>query len=118
MACFHALDTDRRRSLLDFARFLKAGHTATPSVATIPSMVPIPRPAQESVIQAIKRLKQTYPGLEKAKMLPETSALMAEHVLQGRSAVEVIDDLEALFARHYRQQGGHASPPDTASDPL
>jgi hypothetical protein len=34
-------------------------------------------------------------------MLNETSSLMAAHVLNGRPARDVIDDLEALFARHY-----------------
>ena len=34
-------------------------------------------------------------------MLHETSALMAAHVLQGREASAVIDELEALFATRY-----------------
>jgi hypothetical protein len=39
-------------------------------------------------------------------MLNETSGLMTEHLMQGRPAPEVIDELEALFRRHYQQQFG------------
>jgi hypothetical protein len=39
--------------------------------------------------------------LDRHLMLDETSTLMAGHVLRGRPARDVIDELEALFARHY-----------------
>jgi hypothetical protein len=41
--------------------------------------------------------------LDKAKLLNETSALMAQHVMQGRPAEEVIDELEIVFEMHYRR---------------
>jgi hypothetical protein len=31
---------------------------------------------------------------------------MAAHALEGRAAAEVIDDLEAVFARHYKAMAG------------
>jgi len=34
-------------------------------------------------------------------MLNETASLMTEHMIQGRTAIEVIDDLEALFQQRY-----------------
>jgi hypothetical protein len=43
--------------------------------------------------------------LDPGAMLNETSALMAAHVLQGRDAGAVIDDLERLFLAHYQSQG-------------
>jgi len=35
-------------------------------------------------------------------LLNETSSLMTQHIVQGRDAVEVIDDLETLFDQHYQ----------------
>ncbi len=39
--------------------------------------------------------------LDKDKILTETSSLMTQHVVQGRDVVEVIDELELVFERHY-----------------
>lgn len=68
-------------------------------------MVPadIPRPESESVVAAIRRLSQTFPMLDKEALLHETSALMTAHLMQGRGAVEVIDELEIVFRRHYER---------------
>ena len=68
-------------------------------------MVPqiLPRPDDESVIAAIKRLAKSYPMLDKASMLNETSRLMTEHILQGRASSQVIDDLEAIFKQNYQE---------------
>lgn len=88
-------------ALLDYAEYLAARH-AGPRTHTEP--LEIPRPEQESVIKAIKRLGATYPMLDRSKMLNETSVLMTQHVIHGRDAVEVIDELEVLFRRHYERQ--------------
>lgn len=53
---------------------------------------------------AIKRLTQTYPMLDRRKLLADTSKYVAQHALEGRSAVEVIDELEVVFSRHYENQ--------------
>jgi len=61
-----------------------------------------PRPEQESVVAAIKRLNATYFMLEDhAGLLNEASVLMTQHVMQGRDINEVIDELETVFARFY-----------------
>lgn len=98
---FRALSETRQAGLLDYAEFLLARVTpeADP-VAQTP--LEIVRPAQESVVKAIKRLRETYPMLDRAKLIHETSALMSQHLVQGRGAPEVIDDLEALFLRHFQ----------------
>ena len=57
--------------------------------------------SQESVVQAVKRLSETYPMLDKGKMLGETADLVAQHIVQGRDAAEVIDELERVFRRFY-----------------
>ncbi|EGV18581.1 hypothetical protein [Thiocapsa marina] len=103
MRAFRALGAAERETLLAFAEFLVQRGAATPETHSGPrEPTPVPRPSAESVVAAIKRLSKTYGMLDRGPMLNETSALMSAHVLQGRSAREVIDDLEALFARHYR----------------
>ena len=87
-------------ALLEYAEFLAARHSA-PSPVTEPLV--IPRPEKESVIKAIRRLGATYPMLDRGKILNETSVLMTQHVVHGRNAVEVIDELEILFRRHYEK---------------
>jgi hypothetical protein len=86
------------RALLEYAEFLAARYGGPPAM-TAP--LDIPRPEKESVVKAIQRLGATYPMLDRSKMLNETSVLMTQHIIQGRDAVEVIDELELLFQRHY-----------------
>jgi hypothetical protein len=38
--------------------------------------------------------------------MAEASQFMAQHALEGRPAHEVIDELEAVFARHYQKMRG------------
>jgi len=102
---FRALDPANRRTLLAFANFL-AQDQAPAAEGLVPESLPeeplaIARPAQESVIAAIRRLGLCYPMLDRQPMLHETSGLVSAHMLQGRPAADVIDELEALFTRHY-----------------
>jgi hypothetical protein len=98
------LPEDQRQTLLRFAQFLLEEAPETESVPeTLPEPKAIPRPAEESVIKAMRRLSETYFMLERGKLLNETSALMAQHVMQGRDVVEVIDELEVIFATHYER---------------
>ncbi|OUD15547.1 hypothetical protein [Thioflexithrix psekupsensis] len=97
-----ALPAAEQAMLLAFAEFLHARTAAAvPCPAPSPTPLAIPRPAQESVVKAIKRLSQTYPMLDKSALLNEASQLLSQHVLQGRSASDVIDELEVLFQRRY-----------------
>ncbi len=98
MDIYRRLPAPARRSLEDYAEFLAQRHPA-PEVSAEP--LPLERPEEETVVAAIQRLSRTYPMLDKGRMLQETSALMAAHVMQGRPAAEVIDELEAVFRRHY-----------------
>mgnify|MGYP006280857405 CR=1 FL=1 len=104
---FSRLDADERESLLAFAEFLESRRPRQPSAPEVPAEpVAIPRPDGETVVQAVRRLSETYPMLDKSQVLHESSNLMAEHMLQGRDAVEVIDELEGVFERHYRRHTG------------
>jgi hypothetical protein len=100
---FGALDAEQRDLLLAFAALLESRAGGSAGAPSIPAPEAIPRPEQETVVAAIKRLTATYPMLDKSKVLHETSSLVAEHVMGGRPAGEVIDQLEATFERHYRR---------------
>lgn len=89
---YHRLDPRHRRELLRFARSL-AAPVAEPSRE--------PRPAEESVVLALRRLTRSYPMLDRRRLMGTASSLMAQHALQGRAASEVIDELELVFERHY-----------------
>jgi len=104
---FRQLGDGERKSLLDMAEFLLArnGFGGSDAAAAPAEPQPIPRPDRETVIGAMRRLSSTYPMIDRATVLHQTSALMAEHMLSGRDAVEVIDELEALFNRAYEKLG-------------
>ena len=98
---YRALSPSRQEGLFDYAEFLLA--RAQPESPEVPGEpLAIPRPAQENVVKAIKRLRETYPMLDHAKILHETSALMTQHLVHGKPAPEVIDELETLFQRHFQ----------------
>lgn len=100
---FAALDGDGRRTLLEFAEFLAARRDGAANVADETPLEPreLPRPDGESVVAALKRLRLSYPMLDSAPLLDAAASLVTAHVLHGRSAVEVIDELELLFADTY-----------------
>ena len=103
LAQFECLSETQRETLQSFAEFLA---TQIPrdqvEAASSPEPRYTPRPEQENVVAAIKRLNATYFMLEdRAGLLNETSVLMTQHVMQGRDISEVIDELETVFARFY-----------------
>jgi hypothetical protein len=102
---FRALSGEQQQSLLDFAAFL-ASRTPLVESAVLQEPLPIPRPENETLIKAIKRLGATYPMLDRSKLLHETSAFVTQHVMHGRPAEEMIDELELVFQRHYEQLKG------------
>ena len=98
------LGEDDRKSLMAFAEFLdERGKSAAEPVHEPQRPKDVPRPRQESVVAGIKRLSSTYYMIDKDDVLHTTSNLMAEHLLQGRPAKDVIDELERVFAEHYQR---------------
>lgn len=95
---FRRLPEEQANMLIEFARFLDHKHGADPALQTPQD---IARPQEERVIAAIKRLRSTYPMLDPARLLTETSELMSQHLTQGRDAAEIIDELEKAFQSHY-----------------
>lgn len=98
-AIYGSLSEAERKTLLDFAEFLASRSQPDNPVST--ELKAIPRPQDESVVAALKRLRETYHMLDHSKMLHEASSLMAQHMMQGRAAEEVIDDLEEMFRRDF-----------------
>ncbi len=103
---YQDLDEKGRDALLSYARFLgqQEEETAERSEA-LPKEQPqeIPRPEKERVIHAIRRLTETYPMLKHEHLLKQSADLMSAHLVSGRAADEVIDELESLFRQHYQQ---------------
>lgn len=97
---FRQLPEQEQKTLLEFAEFIKSRAPSLAEAVTEP--LDIPRPEQESVVAAIKRLNKTYPMIKSSAVLHETSNFMMQHIMSGRSAEEVIDDLELLFEQRFR----------------
>jgi hypothetical protein len=97
---FEQLAPEQQERLIAFAEFLSGG--AADSGAADRGPVALARPENETVTMAIRRLVRTYPMLDRRKLMAEAAEFMAQHALQGRPAGEVIDEIEALFARHYQ----------------
>ncbi|MBG7602263.1 MAG: hypothetical protein IZT60_06935 [Gammaproteobacteria bacterium] len=102
-ALYQSLCSEDQQTLMAFAEFLKQRsgleEESQPQQLQLPGNME--RPQKESVVAAIRRLSNGYPMLDKETLLHETSDLMSSHVLKGREATEVIDDLEELFSTRY-----------------
>ena len=96
---YEAMDDERKLSLCDFADFLYA--KAGPVVKEIPPPKDVPRPEQETVVGAVKRLKTKYHMVESMTVFSAASSLMTDHMVKGRDVVEVIDEMEVLFEEAY-----------------
>jgi len=111
LAIIDSLSDEDRVSVKAFAEFLQFRSSAKDSKpllvdteVVVAEVLDIPRPEKESVIRAMKRLAKTYPSLDRARVLNPASALMNAHILEGRDAKAVIDDLEQLFRSTYEAQ--------------
>lgn len=101
--------------MLRFAAFLAGEQPASESNEAAkqeigedsPSEIPKPqlieRPQNERVVDALKRLSAAYPMLEKKKLLDKASGLVAQNIMFGKPAKDVIDQIEKLFAEAYEE---------------
>lgn len=99
---FERLAPEQQDKLIEFAEFLAVSDESR-DAASVGEPRAIPRPADETVAMAIRRLVRTYPMLDRRRLMAEASQSLAEHALRGRAAREVIDELETVFARHYER---------------
>lgn len=104
---YRALPDQERASLMAFAEFLaqrvEVSEGEADQAAEPPQPKPIQRPQQETVVAAIRRLSESYFMLDRQVLFHDTAGLMSAHVLQGRPARDVIDELEQLFSDHYQR---------------
>ena len=98
---FNTLDQDRQQSLFDYAEFLQTKGGNLQQDIGVP--VEVPRVENETVVGAIKRLKQTYPMIDSMEVFAVASNLMTDHMVKGRDAEEVINEIEALFEDTYKK---------------
>ena len=90
----------QKQTLVDYAEFLCQRYAVEETV--VPQHpVDIPRPQEESVVKAVRRLAKTYPMLDSKELFEKTSSFMMQHVVHGRQASEVIDELEHYFRQQY-----------------
>lgn len=97
---FDDLPEQDQTTLFEFAEFLKS--RAPDSASKITEPLGIARPDEESVVAAIKRLKKNYPMIPQKALLNATSEFMMQHMMQGKLAKDVIDDMENLFETKFK----------------
>ena len=106
---YSSLSSSDKDNLLAFAEFLSQRVTSNNvdkeliDRTTQSQPVAIKRPETESVIKAIKRLTATYPMVEKENLLHSISDLITAHMMQGKKAEIVIDELEDLFLNAFEK---------------
>jgi hypothetical protein len=98
---FQRLPKVQKQALLDYADFLveRYGQEAEP-VSEQP--LDIPRPENESVVKAIKRLSRTYPMLDTKALFEKTSSFMTRSLMHGEDDLLIIDEMEVFFEERYR----------------
>lgn len=110
LEAWRKLPEDSRQLLAEFADFLRqrSGIVTAPAAQT---PLDIPRPADESLIKAVRRLKATYPMLDADHgLLDEVSKQMTRHLIHGEPAPQVIDRLEFIFRQKYDSHRSAESP--------
>jgi hypothetical protein len=97
------LNHEQQQSIVDYASFLvhQSKISVVDGVYTTPDL--IDRPTQETVVEAIDRLKRSYSMLDSDDLLNDVAALMGKHILQGLEAPVVIDELQLCFQSYYRK---------------
>lgn len=111
LALFRKLTEQDAQALLRFAAFLanepsttaidSGGTAEAPTDAAIPQPELLERPENERVADALKRLSASYPMLDKKHLLGKASELVAQHVMFGKPANIVIDEIEIIFEQAY-----------------
>ncbi len=100
LEAFRSMNPRARHSLVDFASFLAIREPGgVEEIARDP--IPLPRPENESVIAAIRRLARTYPMLDKDSVFSTAASLMTQQVMGQREHEEIIDELEEVFRSRY-----------------
>ena len=100
---FSALGVEDRHALLRYAEYLHESAGVEGDSGGRQEPLDLPRPDDERVVMAIRRLAKSYPMLNHDRLLRQSADLMSAHLVNGRAAVEVIDELEEIFQQHYQR---------------
>lgn len=108
LAALERLPEDQQRQLVDYAEFLVGrtgaeGSGEPPAAAEPQPPQPVEKPEDEGPVQAIKRLRETYPMLDPRHLLDETTQVMTKRYFHGKPEDEVIQEIEEVFEHHYRR---------------
>ncbi len=98
---FRQLPEVQQQALLDYAGFLVERYAISPEPAVVHPL-DIPRPQEESVVKAVKRLSKTYPMLDSKKLFEKTSSFMMRNLMHGEDTTSLIDEMEIFFEEHYQ----------------
>ena len=99
---FNGLPAEQKQALADYADFLFERYGKQPD--PVPDQpLEIPRPENESVIKAIKRLSKTYPMLDTRELFEKTSSFMTRSLMHGEDDIVIIDEMEVFFEHHYQR---------------
>ena len=91
----------QQQALLDYAEFLTQRYAIEEEL--VPQQpVDISRPAEESVVKAVRRLSKTYPMLESKELFEKTSSFMMRNLMHGEGSETVIDEMEIFFRQSYK----------------
>ena len=102
---FHQLPETQQQALLDYAEFLSQRYAiAAEPVAEHP--LDIPRPQEESVVKAVRRLSKTYPMLDSKILFEKTSSFMMRNLMHGEKSDVLIDEMEIFFQQSYQTLSG------------
>ena len=105
---FRRLPAEQQQALSDYADWLTSRYAEAEAPVVASTPLDIPRPSEESVIKAIRRLSDTYPMLDTSTMLSKTSSFMTRHLMEGQDSAKIIDEMEEYFRECYEKQIGDA----------
>jgi hypothetical protein len=98
---FRLLPEAQKQALTDYAEFLSQRYAEEPE--PVPQQpVDIPRPQQETLIKAIRRLSKTYPMLDSKELFEKTSTYMMRNLMHGEDNDALIDEMEGFFKERYQ----------------
>ena len=99
---YRDMSDDDQHALFRYAEFLFEKQEVNLDDEVLAEPLSIEPKENETVVGALKRLSASYPMLDKAKMLDQTSTLMSDHLMRGKAKEVVIQEFETLFAEQYQ----------------
>ncbi|MEO5350014.1 MAG: hypothetical protein H7836_10235 [Magnetococcus sp. YQC-3] len=111
LTAWKKLDQEGQRSVRLFAEFLsqQTDNQTAEQQKTVPQEpLSLPKPAGESAVLALKRLKKSYPMIEADFSLLEDASKLLLKKIMGTEDATVVAELEELFASRYQawREGG------------